>query len=73
MKAWFRIAMLVTLPVCGTTAFSAPGTKPAVDESTPTGSVAAVDDNMTPYRTLAADALQAFKAHDMTTAKTKAK
>ena len=74
MKAWFRIAMLVTLPLCGTTAFSAQGTKLAVDGSTPAGSrVAAVDDNMTPYRTLAADALQAFKAHDMATAKTKAK
>jgi hypothetical protein len=35
--------------------------------------VAAADDNMTPYRTLAADTLAAFKAHDMTTAKKKAR
>jgi len=57
MKAWIRIAMLVTLTVCGTLASSAQ--EP--------------NDNMTPYRTLAADTLQAFKAHDMPTAKKKAR
>jgi hypothetical protein len=31
------------------------------------------DDNMTPYRKLAADTLTAFKAHDLTTARKKAK
>ena len=56
MKAWIRIAMLVTLTVCGTIA-----------------GAAAADDNMTPYRTLAADTLAAFKAHDMPTAKKKAR
>src|SRR5436190_23549724 len=35
--------------------------------------VAVADDNMTPYRTLAADTLTAFKAHDMTTATKKAR
>jgi hypothetical protein len=61
MKAWIRIAMLVTLTLCGTIASSAQEPKPAVD------------DNMTPYRTLAADTLKAFKAHDMPTAKKKAR
>ena len=53
MKAWIRIAMLVTLAVYGT--------------------IASADDNMTPYRKLAADTLTAFKAHDMATAKKKAR
>ena len=57
MKAWIRIAMLVTLTVCGTTASSAQ--EP--------------NDNMTPYRKLAADTLMAFKANDMPTAKKKAR
>ncbi len=34
---------------------------------------AAAADNMTTYRMLAADTLTAFKAHDMSTAKTKAR
>lgn len=37
------------------------------------GTIASADDNMTPYRTLAADTLTAFKAHDMPTAKKKAR
>ena len=61
MKAWIRIAILVTLTLCGTIASSAQEPKPAAD------------DNMTPYRTLAADTLKAFKAHDMPTAKKKAR
>jgi hypothetical protein len=56
MKAWIKIAMLVTLTVCGTMAASAQA-----------------EDNMTPYRTLAADTLKAFKAHEMPTAKKKAR
>jgi hypothetical protein len=36
-------------------------------------SEATTDDNMTPYRILAADTLKAFKAHDMATAKKKAR
>ena len=35
--------------------------------------VATADDNMTPYRTMAGDALTAFKAHDMATARTRAR
>ena len=67
MKAWIRIAMLVTLTVSATIAPSAQEPKPAVAQ-TP-----AADDNMTPYRNLAADTLKAFQAHDMPTAKKKAR
>ena len=63
MKAWIRFAMLVTLIMCGTIAAS------AVAQS---AGAPAADDNMTPYRTLAADTLKAFQAHDMPTAKKKA-
>ena len=69
MKAWIRNAMAVTLSVAGTISSSAQEPKP--------GQAAAIapaaDDNMTPYRKLAADTLQAFKAHDMSTAKKKAR
>jgi hypothetical protein len=68
MKASIRIAMLLTLTVCGTIASSAQEPKPAMDQSTP-AAAAAADDNMTPYRKLAADTLTAFKAADMPTAK----
>jgi hypothetical protein len=44
-----------------------------VDQSTPAAGATAVDDNMTPYRKLAAETLQAFKDHDMSTAKKKAR
>ena len=64
MKEWIRIAMLVTLVMCGTIAAS------AVARSV---GAPAPDDNMTPYRTLAADTLKAFQAHDMPTAKKKAR
>jgi hypothetical protein len=37
------------------------------------GTIASADDNMTPYRMLAADTLTAFKAHDVATAKKKAR
>ena len=57
MKAWIRIAMLGTLIACASMSASA----------------APADDNMTPYRVLAADTLKAFKAHDMPVAKVKAK
>ena len=73
MKAWIRIAMLVTLTVSGTIASWAQEPKPAVDQSRPTAGSPAVDDNMAPYRKLAADTLQAFQAHDMPTAKKKAR
>src|SRR5437868_1824923 len=73
MKAWIRNAMLVTLTVCGTIAASAQQPKPAVDSSTPAAAAAAADDNMTMYRQLAADTLKAFEAHDISTAKKKAR
>jgi hypothetical protein len=62
VKVWIRIAMLVTLAVSGTFVLSAQEPKPTT-----------ADDNMTPYRTLAADTLRAFKAHNMPTAKAKAR
>jgi len=71
MKALIRIAMFVTLTFCGTIAASAQEPKP-MNQSKPTTGAAA-DDNMTPYRNMAADTLTAFKAHDTTTAKKKAR
>jgi hypothetical protein len=72
MKAWIRIAMLVTLTMYGTIASLAQEPKPAAPGRPEAGAPAA-DDDMTPYRNLATDTLQAFKAHDMTTAKKKAR
>ena len=72
MKALIKIAVLVTFTLCGTIAFSAQDPKP-VDQSKPAAGAAAADDNMTQYRRLAADPLTAFKAHDMPTAKKKAR
>ena len=69
MKMWIRTAMFVTLTVCGTVALSAQEPKPAVDKSR----AVAADDNMTAYRKLATDTLEAFRAHDMPTAKKKAR
>ena len=73
MKAWSRIAMLVTLTECGTIALSAQEPKPGAQQSKPVAGAPAADDNMTPYRKLATETLQAFKAHDMPTAKKKAR
>src|ERR1051326_3812135 len=74
MKTCYRIAMVATLAVCGTAAFSAHGRTAAGDLSRPIARAAAsADDNMTPYRKLAEDTLTAFKAHDLAAAKKKAK
>jgi hypothetical protein len=73
MKAWIRIAMFMTLILCGTIISSAQEPSPAADQSMPAANPPAVDDNMTPYRKLAADTLNAFQAHDMPTAKAKAR
>ena len=73
MKAWIRIAMLVTLTVSGSIASLAQESTPALDQSKPAAGTPAADDNMTPYRKLAADTLNAFQAHDMPTAKKKAR
>jgi len=66
MKAWIGIAMVMALTVSATMASAAQEPKPAAGAVVP-------DDNMTPYRKLAADTLTAFKAHDMPTAKKKAR
>jgi hypothetical protein len=73
MKAWMTLTTLATLTVCGTIASSAGVLKPSVDQSKPAAPAAAADDNMTPYRTLAADTLKAFKAQDLPTTKKKAR
>src|SRR5882724_9983360 len=73
MKAWIIIAMLLTLTVNGPVAAWAQEPKPALDQPRPTAGGPAGDDNMTPYRKLATDTLQAFQAHDMPTAKKKAR
>jgi hypothetical protein len=73
MRAWIRIATLATLTLCGTIAASAQAPNAAVDQSKPAAGGAVADDNMTPYRKLAADTLKAFKANDMPSAKKKAR
>jgi len=62
----------MTLALCGPIASSAQEPKP-VDQSQPATGATAAEDNMTPYRKLAADTLTAFKGHDMSTAKKKAR
>lgn len=73
MKAWITIAMLAGFTVCGTIVSSAQESARVVDQSKTAASAPVADDNMTPYRKLAADALTAFKAQDMATAKKKAR
>ena len=68
MKAWIRIAVLVALAVPGIASSAQ-----AMDQSKPPAGAAAADDNMTPYRKLAADTLSSFKAQDMSAAKKKAR
>lgn len=60
MKTLIRVVMPVAFALSVTIASSAQQSK-------------AAGDNMTPYRTLAADTLAAFNAHDMPTAKKKAR
>jgi len=71
MKSLIRTAMLATLGVCGTIPTSAQKPKPAAD-ARPVAVDPAID-NMAPYRKLATDTLEAFKAHDMPAAKQKAR
>jgi len=73
MNTWIRIAMLVTLTVSGSIASLAQESKPALNQSTPAASTPATDDNMTPYRKLAEDTLNAFQAHDVPAAKKNAR
>ena len=69
MKTWMRVAMVAALSTGGTLVVSAQEVAPA--QSAAEAQVPA--DNMTPYRTMAADTLAAFKAHDLATAKKKAR
>ena len=68
-----RTCLFALMTMYGTIASSAQEPKPAADSSKPAADAAAADDNMTPYRKLAADTLEAFKAHDMPTAKKRAR
>jgi len=69
MKSWIRLTLVLSLSVAGTVIASAYHA-PRLHQSTP---AQAADDNMTPYRKLAADTLTAFKAHDLATARKKAR
>lgn len=71
VKAGIGIALLAAL-TGGTIALSAQEAK-AVDQPGVVAGAPAADDNMTPYRNLAAETLQAFTSHDMTAAKKKAR
>ena len=73
MKVWIRIAMVMALTVGEPIVSSAQEPKQPLYQAKPAAGAAATDDNMTPYRTLAADTLKAFKANDMPTAKKKAR
>jgi hypothetical protein len=73
MKTSIGIVTVVMLTLCGTITSSAREPRPGEQVTPPAGAAAAADDNMTPYRRLAADTLTAFKAHDVSTAKKKAR
>jgi hypothetical protein len=70
MKTGIPIALALVLvaPTVSATRVSA-----SADRWQAAASLAPADDNMTPYRTLAADTQKAFKAHDLTAARKKAK
>ena len=73
MKASIRIAMVVTLTGCATIAIAAQEPKPAVNQLKSAAGAVAAHDNMARYRQLAAETLTAFQAHDMSTARKKAR
>ena len=73
MKTSIGIATLMTFAVCGTIAIAAQEAKPVMHPSKPSASAVAADGNMQLYRQLAADTLTAFQAHDMSTARKKAR
>jgi hypothetical protein len=66
-----KIALAALAVVCAGTITTAREAKPAVDKSSATGFVR--DDNMTPYRNMATETLKAFQAHDLATARKRAK
>jgi hypothetical protein len=61
-------AVFITVGICSA-AVAAPRTAATMPQDTPAQAV----DNMSPYRTMAADALTAFKAGDMAAAKAKSR
>jgi hypothetical protein len=63
---------LTTVTVSGMLTSTAQASIPRLDEFQSAAATPA-DDNMTPYRKLAADALTAFQAHDLAGARKKAK
>jgi hypothetical protein len=73
MKASIKIAMLVTLTACTTIAIAAQGPTAPVNQSKPAAGAVAADDHMTTYRQLATETLTAVQAHNMSTAKKKAR
>ena len=74
MKAWIGVTIAMALILCATIAPSAEESKSAADaQAKPAAGAVLADDNMSPYRKLAADTLTAFKAQDMPTAKKKAR
>jgi hypothetical protein len=72
MKPWIGIATLVMFTLPGPLASSAQASAPALRQPQQAATTPA-DDNMTPYRKMAADTLTAFKAHDMAASRKKAK
>ena len=68
MNTPIRLALVMTLTISGTIAIAAREIKP-----TAAMTLSVQDDNMTPYRNLAAATLTAFKANDLATARKKAK
>ncbi len=73
MKPWIRSAMFLTLTASCTLVSPAQEPQSPVAQSKSVTEAPAVDDNMTPYRKLATDTLNAFNAQDMSTAKKKAR
>jgi hypothetical protein len=71
-KTWIGIVTLAMFTASGTLTSVAQASMPAPARSQQAAATSA-DDNMTPYRKLAADTLTAFKAHDMAGARKKAK
>ena len=66
-----KIALAALAVVCAGMVTAARETKPVADKSA--AGLLVRDDNMTPYRNMAAETLKAFQAHDLATARKRAK
>jgi len=73
MKTSITVAMLMALAVGGTIATAAPKIDATSMGASALTAASVRDDNMTPYRNLAADTLKAFKANDLPAARKHAK